>query len=243
MSMAHAYAMKKKKMARGGDTSCYEDGGEVKKEEDPVKTATASIRKAFGKAEGGYISDSEIDRAEGDKEKGVHKSLTGLGAGTSKAGFENERANFRSGMEKQFQRSAYGEMADEHNAAAKQEHRRVLGEMQSMRGQDRKYLAEGGEVEEMEDDLPDSDIVRRILKSRCEPMSRGGRVANDDGPIADFEENEFDDLVKRDDLEFDYTGENSGDELGNEQKDEDERDVVRRIMKSRNKKDRMPHPA
>lgn len=172
MSMARAYAMKKK-MNRGGQ--CYEEGGEVEPvaapaDKDPLKTASKSIRKAFGKnyAEGGYISDDEIDRAEGDDQ-----------------------------------------MLDE----------------------------------EMEDDLPDSDIVRRILKSRSHAMSRGGRVANDDGPLADFEENEFDDLVKRDDLEFHETGKNSGDELGNEAEDEDERDVVRRIMKSRMKKDRMPSPA
>jgi hypothetical protein len=44
-------------------------------------------------------------------------------------------------------------------------------------------------------------------------------------------------------MEFCYTGANSGDEVGDEQEDEDEHDMVSRIMKSRLKKDRMPHPA
>jgi hypothetical protein len=48
--------------------------------------------------------------------------------------------------------------------------------------------------------------------------------------------------VKDDDLEQHYTGENSGDELGNAQEDEDRRDIVSRIMKSRRLKDRLPRP-
>ena len=40
-----------------------------------------------------------------------------------------------------------------------------------------------------------------------------------------------------------YTGANSGDEIGNEQEDEDRRDIVSRIMKSRRLMDRNPRPA
>lgn len=39
---------------------------------------------------------------------------------------------------------------------AKSEHKRVLGELQSMKHQDRTNLAEGGEVESMEDPLEDA---------------------------------------------------------------------------------------
>lgn len=93
----------------------------------------------------------------------------------------------------------------------------------------------------------DLDMIEYIMKKRsmAKGYSQGGQVANDvgDGQAADMKENQFDDLVLRDDLESDYTGENSGDELGNEQKDEDERDVVSQIMKSRKKKDKNPSPA
>ncbi len=87
------------------------------------------------------------------------------------------------------------------------------------------------------------DMVGRIMKQRAQHYSEGGRVANDTPPIADFEDNQFDDLVKDDDLEEHYTGDNSGDEIGDEQEDEDRHDIVSRIMKSRRLKDRMPHPA
>ncbi len=86
------------------------------------------------------------------------------------------------------------------------------------------------------------DIVDRIMKQR-KKYSEGGQIANETPLVADFEDNQFDDLVKRDDIESSYTAKNSGDELGNRQKEEDERDIVARIMKSRRLKDRMPHPA
>lgn len=96
--------------------------------------------------------------------------------------------------------------------------------------------AEGGKVHHQDDDM---DMVDSIMAKR---YSKGGRVANDTSPVADFEDNQFDDLVKDDGLEFSYTGANSGDELGNKREDEDERDVVASVMKSRKKKDRLPNP-
>ncbi len=74
-------------------------------------------------------------------------------------------------------------------------------------------------------------------------MSKGGRVANSDPFDPDESPNEFDDLALRDDLEFSYDGENSGDYEGNEQHEEDERDIISRIMKSRRLKDHNPRPA
>ena len=88
----------------------------------------------------------------------------------------------------------------------------------------------------------EEDMIGRIMKKR-KGYSEGGRVANDSDPIADSEPAEYDDLVKDDDLEFHETAENSGDEIGDEQEDEDRKDIVSRVMKSRKKKDKMPHPA
>jgi len=82
--------------------------------------------------------------------------------------------------------------------------------------------------------------VDRIMAKR---YSQGGRVANDTPPLADSEENDFDDLALRDDLESSYTGKNSGDELGNAHTHEQDEDTISRIMRSRAKKDRMPRPA
>lgn len=86
----------------------------------------------------------------------------------------------------------------------------------------------------------EDELVDRIMEQR---YSMGGRVANDTPAIAGSEENQFDDLVKEDDLEEHYTGENSGDEIGNEHLNHDDEDMVSRIMASRRKKDRMPRPA
>ena|ERR1700677_4155524 len=115
--------------------------------------------------------------------------------------------------------------------------------------------AEGGEASAMEEDdkdlnqLPvdmkketedsDDDLVMRIMKKR---YSEGGKVANQDEKITGDMPNEFDVLHLDDDLESSYDGANSGDELGNDQEDEDRKDIVSRIMKSRAKKDRLPNP-
>lgn len=90
---------------------------------------------------------------------------------------------------------------------------------------------------------PMSPVVKKIMMARKPGFSKGGRVANEDMPMADFEDNSFDDLANRDDLEFHDTGENSGDELGNAEEDHDRKDVVSKIMASRKKKDRNPRPA
>jgi hypothetical protein len=85
----------------------------------------------------------------------------------------------------------------------------------------------------------DDDLVMRIMRKR---YSEGGQVANQDKEITGDMPNEFDVLHLDDGLEFHDTGANSGDELGDAQEDEDRRDIVSRIMKSRAKKDRLPNP-
>ena len=97
-------------------------------------------------------------------------------------------------------------------------------------------MAEGGEVKDPDGD-DDSDMIGRIMSRR---MAKGGDVE----PLADFESNDFDRMDQIDvPDDANYTGANSGDELGNEALDENDADLIGRIMRSRAKKDRMPRPA
>ena len=91
-------------------------------------------------------------------------------------------------------------------------------------------MAEGGEVDDGSE-----GIVDRIMKR----FSKGGEVANDTPVTADFEDNQFDDLVKDDNEETSYVDDGPGDM----QEDDDRHDIVSRIMRSNKKKDRMPRPA
>lgn len=93
-----------------------------------------------------------------------------------------------------------------------------------------KSMADGGEM------MGDDDLVMRIMKKR---YAHGGEVE----PVADFESNDFDEMDKEPAEEFSYNDENSGDEDGDKALDDEDKDVVGRIMKSRSKKDRMPRPA
>lgn len=126
-------------------------------------------------------------------------------------------------------------------------------QMASAFGPKKKY-AEGGEVSKAQQisdsfagalghaeggQISDDDLVMRIMKKK---YSHGGQVANDTGTgqEADKLPNQFDDLVLRDDMEFSYTGANSGDELGNAGENERREDIVSRIMNSQKKKDKNP---
>lgn len=63
-------------------------------------------------------------------------------------------------------------------------------------------------------------------------------------PMADGESADFDYMDERSAGDAaDYTDANSGDELGDAMVEDDDRDMVSRIMRSRSKKDRMPRPA
>jgi hypothetical protein len=107
-----------------------------------------------------------------------------------------------------------------------------------------KRMAAGGKVEPMPTPTPEptpdptreriqknldmtyspEQIQQAIKYLDAKKMSRGGMVANEDEPIADSESADFDVLNKEDDLDFSYTGKNSGDEEG---------DVISKIMKRR----------
>ena len=95
-----------------------------------------------------------------------------------------------------------------------------------------KGLNQHGETEEAPGG---DDMVDRILRKH---FSEGGRVANEtegQGQLVDEKPNEFDDLALRDDLDFSYTDENSGDEDGSKLNQESG-DMVDKIMKKRSKK-------
>jgi hypothetical protein len=126
------------------------------------------------------------------------------------------------------------------------------GEDAQLMGMVQKYL--GGKKDEKKKDDGSEAEGDELAMAHGGPVckacggkmySEGGEVANDvgDGADADVKENQFDDLVLRDDLSEHYTGKNSGDEIGDAQEDEDQRDMVAQIMKSRKKKDRLPQPA
>lgn len=111
-------------------------------------------------------------------------------------------------------------------------------------------LAMGGEAGGVPYEDCEDSLVDRIMhkpsddESDLDRYSEGGKVANQDEITAGFSPNEFDDLHLRDDLESSYgDDDNSGDSLDNEQEDEDRKNIVARIMKSRSKKDRLPNPA
>lgn len=91
-------------------------------------------------------------------------------------------------------------------------------------------LTDGGE----QDSSHDMGIMGRAMKRHM--MSRGGKVANSDELTAGFEPNEFDDLHLRDDLESEYTGENSGDEIGNSAEEKRRKNMIMRAMLRMKKK-------
>lgn len=106
-------------------------------------------------------------------------------------------------------------------------------------------MAEGGM---MQSEDPKMDMVGRIMKQRQQMFSKGGQVANDTNRAEGAEHRDdmgsgrYDDLVNRDELEFNYTGANSGDELSDAGENDRRHDIVSRIMASRKKKDRLPNP-
>ncbi len=214
-SLAIAYAMKRKAQhkAHGGDMC--EHGGEEHCMEGCY-------------AEGGNV---ESGNQRFNNEKGVNKAFDASdSSGMSMAGLAA--------------RSATGSTKQMGNRLAKQEHEKVLSQLKKMPKPN--LYAEGGEVDGHEDEEM-HPMIKKILMGRMKGYSEGGMVANENSgesasepdEMAKWKENEFDDLALDDHLEFDASGANEGDELGDEQEDEDRHDIVSKIMKSRSKRDRM----
>jgi hypothetical protein len=252
-SMSVAYAMKKKrkKMAEGGDPQT------VNSDPQQLQSVSDSFKKAVHSYAAGGVAGGSANRAKGaarvrneEGQKGVHTSSSIYTPGESSMGYHSqESTNDPESYKSAGTRNLYGkeQKTKSHAQSAREEHEKVLAESRAMPDPKLKGLAEGGFVEDemasgyesMPAEDSDDDLVMRIMKKR---YSEGGKVANQDEEITGDMPNEFDVLHLDDDLESSYDGANSGDELGNDQEDEDRKDIVSRIMKSRAKKDRLPNP-
>jgi len=193
MSMAIKYNMQKK--AKGGSVG---------------NGCAAGCDCAKCMAKGGMVGSQHDDYDV----KGVHKSGSG-GLGESTAG---GLAKVGAKLAAKGDRArVYGEAkaGDQAKHASRQLHQQKLSEIKSMKGKDRKYLAEGG-------------LVDSVMKSR------GGEIANDDtaeNPKA--EENQFDELVETGGLESHIDADQ---QQGNDQEDQDRRDIVSMVMNTRKKR-------
>ena len=158
--------------------------------------------------------------ADGGDVKGVHKSEwegdDKHWAGRSEAG---EHVRDASGLE-----AHEPEFHERLMHKAKSKHHEVLGEMRSMK---KPHLYAHG------------DLIEKVMKKHG--YSHGGRVANEEHWTADFEPNEFNVLPHEDDLEFSYTGESAGDYDADHHEQEEDHDLISRIMRKR--KQHNPRPA
>lgn len=231
-NLAIAYAIKRKaqkhKMAMGG----YAEGGEPKKDDVPESDPKKVKEFVKGATSSGY--------EPGKWMKNLKEGLGIAGQEMAEGGEVNEMA---SGF-------VDHEGNDiKHDHMAMEEDDRMLNQHgEHEEGPQGAHMAHGGQIHDgHQSEAHEMDMVGRIMKMRQHMYSEGGKVANggedDLDEMADGRPNNFDDLSMRDDLESSYTGANSGDELGNAREDHDRHDIVARIMASRKKKDRMPHPA
>lgn len=212
------------------DEAHYDDGGPVL---DPAKLASAedSMRKAFHYADGGQITDNY------QSPDYTLKAL--MDPDNQKSGFMTHEGDVK--------RPNHAAMAEDHRAL-NQHGEYEEGEQGGGQGfHGESYMGNQGDAhDQYQSTAHEMDMVGRIMAQRQKMYSEGGRVANQDhGPnnneMAGFSPNEFDDLVLRDDLESTYGEDNNaGDENDNAQENEDRRDIVSRIMKSRRKTSSFP---
>lgn len=270
-SMAIAYALKKKakKMADGGDAQPPKPPVTP----DPNNPVLASIRKAFKMADGGPVPSKKGPYMDPDAAKKIEEGVNSGGptlaqawsnikSGLGKAHGGQITDNYQH-MHDDVDGGTIGPMKEQKSGFVMHEDDDDKPHMLAMEEDDR-MLNQHGEIEEgpqgvrmadggmltedgYQSDSHMMDMVGRIMKMRQKMFSEGGKVSNGGEDeldhMADSKPNNFDDLSMRDDLKENYTGMNSGDEIGNAQEEDDRKDIVSRIMKSRNKKDRMPHPA
>ncbi len=175
------------------------------------------------KAEGGELTMSGYQNCEDDE---THPDM------------ENHEMDNLPAVERITQKMAQGGVAEARNTYSSPE------EIGQNAGPDRGGSFNTDNYND-EEDGDGTDMVGRIMAQR---YSEGGRVANmDHGQtdadadesaeydkgLAGFHMNEFDDLALRDDLSSEYTGANSGDELGNDRTSHDQESDVERIMRQR----------
>lgn len=239
-ALAIAYRMKRQAEHKYGGGMMYAEGGGVDDEDDDYSSVhdmmdNLETQKRFA----GRRADADYERSEKTYQGQLDKRHARKAqrsyeptvnepyfrdpdmAGTSQAGKQ-----VRNALES---KTPAGRA--EHMEYARQYGMQTLVNMVMARGKDRSNLAEGGMVD-------CDDVVSRVMKKR--KMSEGGRVANETEPMAPAEPNEFDELVKDDDLEAHYPGD---DEIGDATVEGEEHDLISRIMRSRALKDRNPRPA
>ena len=106
----------------------------------------------------------------------------------------------------------------------------------------KEQMAHGGFIGSHQGPEHAQDMVGRVMAKKMKHYSMGGVVANDtDMDYAKKEPAEYDYLVKEGGDSFHYTGANSGDELQTAGEMSRKEQMLRKIMASRAKKDKMPY--
>lgn len=251
-SLAIAYSMKKKAKkadmcAHGGPTECnegcYADGGDIKGVHRPNKYPMGGAK---GESDTGDNvrwemahrlsgNQSAADR-EMSKAKDKHQRVLGEMKSMKKPELMAEGGFIGSHQSESAHPDIDGGDVNEmgsgyvgHDSAAMDAD--YPGHRFNQMGESDEGAGGGNEV---------PPIVMKIMMGRAKGYSKGGMAANQDEPVADFMPNEFDDLHLDDKLEGHIK---SNQEHGDEQEDEDRKDIVSKIMASRRKKDRNPVPA
>ncbi len=230
--LAIAYGMKKK-MAKGGsvykthakEMRKYGDQSE-KQEGVHVSRGIGGMNKEkFGESHAGYSAKEKMSPEHAEQAKAEHYKVLGEMEHMGKPNIKG---------------LAEGGEADPYHDSLHDPEFHGEEEASGFVSHEGNHISHN-EAAESEDD----EMIARIMSKREQMYSKGGRVANDDHAFEyEFEEPaNHDDLSRRDNLSFAYTGANSGDELGDERLDHDNNDIVSRVMKSRRKKDRLPNPA
>lgn len=233
-SLAIAYNMKRKrkKMAGGGEA---EDTSDSNKGSNLADTA----KNFFSAAKSGSQQASN-EPSQADKYDAIRKQNQ-ANMGYAKGGeVESEISSLEEMIHKASEPNMVPDHVDYKLRPTQFDKSRVASNGAAMKEDDKDLNQRPVDMKKSTEDA-DDDLVMRIMHKR---YSKGGQVANQDEEITGDMPNEFDVLHLDDDLESDYgDDDNSGDALGNDQEDEDRKDIVSRIMVSRKKKDRLPNPA
>lgn len=215
-SLAVAYAMKRKAQhkAMGGDAAIEHEGMHM-------CSGGACEHPSHKMSDGGYASDAHA-AAMSKRDRAIHAFKGGyIGS------YQHEENHVDGG-------DAHP-MAEEHVEHPESHDSMVSHDVMNQEG-DEDEGAGGGD--------PMDPVVMKIVMGRAKGYSKGGMVANEDSgestsepdDMAKWEDNEFDELGKSGGMDGHYSG---SEEIGDEQEDHDRDDIVKRVMKSRSKRDRM----
>ncbi len=202
------------------------DAGKPQKQS--LAIAYAMKRRGKKMAYGGYAKGGEVE-LEKDK---VDEDMLHHGAADMK-GAPHEKDQY----------DPKEEPGVKHDEMAMEEDDRMLNQHgECEEGPYGEMMAEGGMLTDdgYQSEDHEDDMVGHIMKQRQCHYSKGGQVANKISPDAEFEDNDFDDLVLDDTQEGHYPG---SQEIGDGREDDDRKDMVSMIMRSRKKRDRNPVPA